>query len=78
MWMYGLGAGILWTWPNLCLALWVIGGLVSATVYLKMRPFADDVQNGLYGVVDILYALAMVLLIALNQSHKLNSELYLP
>jgi hypothetical protein len=68
--MYGLGVGVSWTWPNLCLALWVIGEVVCVVVYLRMRPFADDLQNGLYGVVGIVYALAMVLLIALNQSQK--------
>jgi hypothetical protein len=55
----------------------MIGELVCAFVYIKGRPFADDVQNWLYGVVGILYALGMVLLIALNQSHKPYSSFYL-
>jgi hypothetical protein len=75
--MYGLGTGLLWQWPNLCLGGWIIGELVCAVVYLKGRPFADDVQNWLYGVVGIGYSLAMVLLIALNQSHKPWSSFYL-
>lgn len=68
--MYGLGAGVFWQWPGLCLGVWVVGELVAVVIYVKWRPFADDVQNYLYGVTGIIHAAAMVLLIAIKQSHN--------
>jgi hypothetical protein len=75
---WGCLAGFLWNWPNLCLAVWVILEMGFGLVYFRFMPFADDVQNYLYGVCGFVYALGMILIVVVNQCHKPESQFFVP
>ena len=76
--IYGGLGGLLWKFPNFCLAVWIVLEVLYAVIYLQFRPFADDVQNYIYSACGFVYAFVMVLLIVLNQCQKLSSTFFIP
>jgi hypothetical protein len=75
---WGCLAGLFYNWPNLCLAIFIVIEVVYGLVYLRFMPFADDVQNYLYGLCSFIYALGMILLVVVNQCHKPESQFFVP
>lgn len=65
--IYGVLTGLVWNYANLCLSIWMIFEMSFGVIYIWKKPFALETQNYIYGIVSLIYSIAMILIIVINQ-----------